>query len=601
MNRRAFRLALETGLALGCDISPFTKWDRKQYYYPDLPKAYQISQYDLPFSHDGHLKIPMNPNGSETRKIGIIRAHLEEDAGKNLHDESGKGGDSRVDLNRCGTPLLEIVSEPDLRSAQEAKKYLEELKLLLTYLGVSDCNMQEGSLRCDANVNLHIHTDDGQTIATPIVEVKNLNSFRGVEQAVEYESKRQFDEWQQTGRKLGDPGVEKETRGWDANRGVTFAQRGKEEASDYRYFPDPDLVPVTVSEEEIEEIRQRMCEFPADRRKRFREAYQLSDYDVAVIIDQGPAFADYFEQVATRCGDGKQAANWVTQDVLRELNERKLSIEEFQINANLLVDLIKKVTSGEITHKSAREVFNDLLAPVGSIVMPSTRSESPRAQSEAYESVLGSPVAEISVDRIDQIIQEKGLAIVSDTGELEGIVNAVIERNRKTVEDFQREISHIRTGRASVTLLDGIRVDYYGSLTPLNQLSKLTTPDATLIVLQPFDPAMIAPIEKAIQTADLGLNPSNDGKVIRIPIPPLTEERRKEMVKHLHQVLESHKTAARNIRRDAKDAIQKLLKDKKVGEDDEHRGLDDLEKATHEYTGKMDTLSKAKEKEVMEI
>ena len=174
-------------------------------------------------------------------------------------------------------------------------------------------------------------------------------------------------------------------------------------------------------------------------------------------------------------------------------------------------------------------------------------------------------------------------------------------RMDKTVEDFQREISHIRTGRASVTLLDGIRVEYYGSLTPLNQLSKLTTPDATLIVLQPFDPAMIAPIEKAIQTADLGLNPSNDGKVIRVPIPPLTEERRKDMVKHLHSVLESHKTAARNIRRDAKDAIQKLFKDKKVGEDDEHRGLDDLEKATHEYTGKMDSLSKAKEKEIMEI
>jgi aspartyl-tRNA(Asn)/glutamyl-tRNA(Gln) amidotransferase subunit B len=437
MNEKAFELSLETGMALGCEISPFTKWDRKQYYYPDLPKAYQISQYDLPFSHDGHLEIQLNSDGGETRTIRINRAHLEEDAGKNLHDESGKGGDSKVDLNRCGTPLLEIVSEPDLRSASEAKKYLEELKLLLTYLEVSDCNMQEGSLRCDANVNLHIQTDDGKTIATPIVEVKNLNSFRGVEQAVEYESKRQLEEWKQTGRKLGDPGVEKETRGWDANRGISFAQRGKEEASDYRYFPDPDLVPVTVSDEKKEQIRQRICELPADLRKRFREAYQLSDYDVAVIIDQGPAFADYFEEVATACGDGKQAANWVTQDVLRELKERQCSIGEFPIQADVLSDLIKKVLSGEITLNSAREIFNDLLAPHGTIEMPSTRSDPPRAQPEAYELALGSPVAEISVDRIDKIIQEKGLAIVSDTGELQEIVETVIERNQKAVEDFQ--------------------------------------------------------------------------------------------------------------------------------------------------------------------
>ncbi|MCH7988635.1 MAG: Asp-tRNA(Asn)/Glu-tRNA(Gln) amidotransferase subunit GatB [Planctomycetes bacterium] len=417
MNEKAFELSLETGIALGCETSPFTKWDRKQYYYPDLPKAYQISQYDLPFSHDGHLEIPVDPDGGETRTIRINRAHLEEDAGKNLHDESGKGGDSKVDLNRCGTPLLEIVSEPDLRSASEAKKYLEELKLLLTYLGVSDCNMQEGSLRCDANVNLHIHADDGKTIATPIVEVKNLNSFRGVEQAVKYESERQLEEWKQTGRKLGDPGVEKETRGWDANRGVSFAQRGKEEASDYRYFPDPDLVPVTVSDEKIAEIRQKLCELPAARRKRFHEAFQLSDYDVAVIIDQGPAFADYFEQVATGCGDGKQAANWVTQDVLRELKERQLPFDKFPLPPAGLAELLKKITANEITTTSARQVFDQMVTE--NVEVPGIETWQP------------------GMIDIDKIIQEKGLAIVTDTGELEEIVHAVIAQNQKAVEDFQ--------------------------------------------------------------------------------------------------------------------------------------------------------------------
>src|SRR5580698_6325537 len=256
MNELAFRLALRAALALNCQIAShpgqqpgFTKWDRKNYYYPDLPKNFQISQYDLPFSHDGFLEINIAKDTKKdytAKRIGIIRAHLEEDAGKNVHDESGKGGDSLIDLNRAGTPLLEIVSQTDLRSGAEAHAYLDELKLLLTYLEVSDCNMQEGSLRCDANVNLHVQTDDGLTVATPIVEVKNLNSFHGVDAAIEYEAKRQSDEFQRTGKKFGE--VAKETRGWDAERGVTFAQRGKEEAADYRYFPDPDLLPVTIAD-----------------------------------------------------------------------------------------------------------------------------------------------------------------------------------------------------------------------------------------------------------------------------------------------------------------------------------------------------------------
>ncbi|WP_417394564.1 Asp-tRNA(Asn)/Glu-tRNA(Gln) amidotransferase subunit GatB [Gimesia chilikensis] len=406
LNREAFRLGMKTGLAINCEIPSFTKWDRKQYYYPDLPKAYQISQYDLPMSQNGWLEIEIDPETRETKKVGIIRAHLEEDAGKNSHDESGRGQDSKVDLNRCGTPLVEIVSEPDLRSAQEARKYLEELKLLLTYIDVSDCNMQEGSLRCDANVNLHIHQENGDAIATPIVEIKNLNSFRGVEQAIEYEVKRQWEEWQKTGLTLKE--VFKETRGWDADRGITLGQRSKEDVADYRYFPDPDLAPVTVTDAEREEVMNELCERPANRRNRFEADYGLSTYDAAVIIDQGIAFADYFETVAQGCSNGKQAANWVTQDVQRELNERSCQIADFPIRPEVLAALLQKVEASEITIKSARTVFQVLL------------------EEDAA-----------SVERIQAVIEEKGLGLVSDTGELEAIVEAVVAKNEKAVADFQ--------------------------------------------------------------------------------------------------------------------------------------------------------------------
>src|SRR4051812_49347418 len=222
MNQAAFELGLQTAVALNCEIAPYTKWDRKQYYYPDLPKGYQISQYDLPFSRDGFLEISDPKARFETKRVGIIRAHLEEDAGKSVHDEAAGEADSRIDLNRTGTPLLEIVSQPDMRSPAEAKAFLTELKLLLTYLGVSDCNMQEGSLRVDANVNLHIDTPQGK-IATPIVEIKNMNSFRAVERALAYEAERQYEVWRETGKKLGE--VPKQTRGWDDAGNVTRGQR----------------------------------------------------------------------------------------------------------------------------------------------------------------------------------------------------------------------------------------------------------------------------------------------------------------------------------------------------------------------------------------
>lgn len=412
LNGSALRLAVKTALGLHCEIARFTKWDRKQYFYPDLPKGYQISQYDLPFSHDGAVDIEL-PSTSESsgaqRRVRILRAHLEEDAGKNLHDETGRGRDSQVDLNRAGTPLVEIVTHPDLRSAEEARLLLQELHSLLTYLEVSDCNMQEGSLRCDANVNLHVHRPDGTTVATPIVEVKNLNSFRFTEQAILHEVDRQWAEFQKTGKTIKD--AAKTTRGFDPDRGVTYSLREKEEAADYRYFPDPDLVPVILTDAELDSIRAEMCEAPAAKRARFQREYQLSIYDAAVIVDQGRPFAEFFEAVAQRGGDAKSAANWVTQDVLRELKERRLTIETFPVNAEVLGNLLNRVSGKQLTIKSAREVFLALLE---------TAEEQPP-----------------SIGRIDAMIAEKGLAIVQDAGAIDAAIADVIARNPKPVADFK--------------------------------------------------------------------------------------------------------------------------------------------------------------------
>jgi aspartyl-tRNA(Asn)/glutamyl-tRNA(Gln) amidotransferase subunit B len=358
MNREAFELGLRTALALNCKIAPFTKWDRKNYYYPDLPKGYQISQYDLPFSFDGHLDISDPKGRIEPKKIGIIRAHLEEDAGKSLHDEAAGQADSRIDLNRTGTPLLEIVSQPDMRSPAEAKAYLTEMRLLLTYLGVSDCNMQEGSLRVDANINLHVHTPGGK-IATPIIEVKNMNSFRAVERAMEYEAERHYQVWQETGQKLGD--VPKQTRGWDDVAMVTRGQRHKEESSDYRYFPDPDLVPVTVTPEKIVGVKAALGELPAELRKRLESQYGITPYDSDVLVNQGRALLDYYVELATLVGDGKTASNWMQQDVMRVLKEQNLSIEQYPVRAPSLAELLKAVKSGQLDTTRGREVLADML------------------------------------------------------------------------------------------------------------------------------------------------------------------------------------------------------------------------------------------------
>ncbi len=359
MNRRAFDLALRSALALNCKIASFTKWDRKNYYYPDLPKGYQISQYDLPFSSDGFLEV-IDPKGAFSRRVGIIRVHLEEDAGKSMHDETAGTADSRIDLNRAGTPLCEIVSEPDLRSPQEARAWLNELKLLLVYLGVSDCNMQEGSLRVDANVNLHIPQSDGKLSKTPIVEIKNMNSFRSVERALIYESARQWEDWQTTKAELGT--MPKQTRGWDDAAGVTRAQRHKEESSDYRYFPEPDLVPVTVSDDHITAIRQEMGEAPTALRTTLQERWNISSYDADVLVNQGRDLVDYFEELAHLVGEGKVASNWMQQDILRTLNERGESILAFPVRPATVADIIRRIANGDFDTSRGREIFSGVLA-----------------------------------------------------------------------------------------------------------------------------------------------------------------------------------------------------------------------------------------------
>ncbi|MFN9369986.1 MAG: Asp-tRNA(Asn)/Glu-tRNA(Gln) amidotransferase subunit GatB [Planctomycetia bacterium] len=368
MNRAAFDLAVRAALALGCRIAPFTKWDRKNYFYPDLPKGYQISQFDLPFSSDGALEV-VDPKGAFSRNVGIIRVHLEEDAGKSMHEEAAGTADSRIDLNRAGTPLCEIVTQPDLRSPQEARAWLNELKLLLVYLGVSDCNMQEGSLRVDANVNLHIPHPDGRTAKTPIVEIKNMNSFRSVERALTYEAARQWEEWQATGAELGS--TPKQTRGWDDPAGVTRAQRHKEESSDYRYFPEPDLVPVTVSEADLAAARAAMGQPPTAIRRTLEATWAISAYDADVLVNQGRELVGYFEELATLVGEGKVASNWMQQDVLRTLNERGGTIGEFPLRPAAVADIIGRVRNGDFDTSRGREIFAAALEsgrPVADVV-----------------------------------------------------------------------------------------------------------------------------------------------------------------------------------------------------------------------------------------
>jgi aspartyl-tRNA(Asn)/glutamyl-tRNA(Gln) amidotransferase subunit B len=428
LNRRAVDLALRAALALSCRVAPFTKWDRKNYYYPDLPKNYQISQYDLPLGQDGWLEIA---TGSETKKIGIIRAHLEEDAGKMLHDEQGTGQDSLVDLNRTGTPLLEIVSKPELTSPEEARRYLEEMRLVMRELGVSDCEMQEGSLRCDANVNIHIPMPfpspptplpsgargereatplpsgargDGASVATPIVEIKNLNSFRFLEHAIRYEAQRQFETWQRDNNYILGK-VAKATAGWDEAFGRTVFQRRKEEAEDYRYFPEPDLVPVVVDDAWLARIRAEVGELPSAMRQRLVRQYGLSEYDVGVLTSQGRATVGYFEEVTATCQDAKAACNWITNQVQSTLKERGGEQGSFPIPAARLGELIAKQKELGLNKQAALSV---------------------------YEKMLAEPISAA------EAITALGIRVVADTGAIAEMVRRAIAANPKAVADYKK-------------------------------------------------------------------------------------------------------------------------------------------------------------------
>jgi aspartyl-tRNA(Asn)/glutamyl-tRNA(Gln) amidotransferase subunit B len=398
MNRRAFELALRTAVALGAEVAPFTKWDRKNYYYPDLPKNYQISQYDLPFSRGGWLTVPPRKDGTGGGRCRLTRIHLEEDTGKLVH---AAGGFSEVDLNRAGIPLLEIVTEPDLRDPADARACLEELRLTLRYLGVSDCEMQEGSLRCDANVNLHINTPDG-VVATPIVEIKNLNSFRSVERALQFEAERQFKKWQADGLTIAD--APKETRGWSDPDGVTRLQRLKETSADYRYFPEPDLVPVVVDEPWVARVRAAIGELPDGRRRRFEAEYGLSPYDANVLVEQGQDVADYYDAVAKATSEYKLAANWIQQDVLRIAKERKLSLAEFPVPPAALAGLIGRVQRRELNTNQGREVLAKMIES-------------------------GEPA--------ESVIAAGGYGMVSDRDAIVAAVDAALAANPRAIDDLK--------------------------------------------------------------------------------------------------------------------------------------------------------------------
>ncbi|MFZ5802279.1 MAG: Asp-tRNA(Asn)/Glu-tRNA(Gln) amidotransferase subunit GatB [Candidatus Omnitrophota bacterium] len=404
VNEEALKLAVRAGLALHCEIASRLKFDRKNYFYPDLPKAYQISQYDMPINGKGWVEIETT---SAVKRIGITRAHLEEDAGKLLHEGIAEG--SLVDYNRGGIPLLEIVSEPDIRSPEEAYDYLTTLKAILQYTGVSDCDMEKGSLRCDANVSIR---PSGQQKLGTKVEIKNLNSFKMVQKALEYEIERQ------TEALTNGETVLQETRLWNDAQGATFSMRSKEEAHDYRYFPEPDLVPFTLSRETVEKIRATLPELPAARAKRYRDGLGLSPYDAQVLV-QDKKLADYFEGVLQALGlkipaggriqDNEKAAvkavsNWIQSELLALLNERKLAIEDAPVPAAAFAELMALILDQTVSGKIAKDVLP--------------------AMFETAKSAKA-------------IVQEKGLVQVADAGLLEKIVEKVLAENPGSVADFK--------------------------------------------------------------------------------------------------------------------------------------------------------------------
>ena len=389
INKRAVELSVAVGIALNCTISRWSKMDRKNYFYPDLAKNYQISQYDLPLCANGYLDIQVN---GAAKKIGITRAHLEEDTARNTHTIGG--GDSGVDFNRCGVPLLEIVTEPDIRSADEAYAYLTSLKQILRYLDVSDCNMEEGSLRAEANISIR---PVGTKEFGSKTEVKNVASFSGVQKAIDFEIARQQQVLEGGGK------VVQETRGWDADKGITFSQRAKESAHDYRYFPEPDLVPLVVDAAWEARIGATLPELPRARKARFISQYQLSDYDAGVLTAERP-MADYYE-TTVKCGAAaKPAANWIMGDLQALLTEHKMELAACKITPENLASMIALIEDGTISGKIAKDLLPELF----------DTGKSAKA-----------------------LVEEKGLVQISDTSELEAVARDIIASNAGPVADFR--------------------------------------------------------------------------------------------------------------------------------------------------------------------
>ncbi|MNJ88162.1 Aspartyl/glutamyl-tRNA(Asn/Gln) amidotransferase subunit B [compost metagenome] len=399
MNRGAVERAIQFGLAIGATIAPHSVFARKNYFYPDLPKGYQISQMDLPIVQGGRVSFALEVDGkTEIRSVQLTRAHLEEDAGKSLHEDYQ--GMTGIDLNRAGTPLLEIVTEPDMRSAAEAVAYAKALHTLVTWLGICDGNMQEGSFRCDANVSVR---PVGQQEYGTRCEIKNLNSFRFLEDAINYEVRRQIELIEDGGR------VVQATRLYDPDKKETREMRSKEDAHDYRYFPDPDLPPLVVSAEWIARVQAAMPELPGAMRERFVRDYALSEYDAAVLT-QSKAMANYFEAVVAAAGkdQAKPAANWLMGDVASTLNREGIEIAAAPVAAAQLALLLQRITDGTISNKIAKEVFG---------AMWDAKSDSAKLA--------------------DELIESKGLKQISDSGALEKIVDDVLAANAKSVEEFR--------------------------------------------------------------------------------------------------------------------------------------------------------------------
>ena len=393
MNREAVACAIKLGLALGSHIAPRSVFDRKNYFYPDLPKGYQISQFEIPVVQGGEVSFFLDGDKKNVRKtVRLVRAHLEEDAGKSLHDAFQ--GMSGIDLNRAGTPLLEIVTEPDIRSTEEAVAYAKELHKIVTWIGICDGNMQEGSFRCDANVSVR---KPGQPLGTRR-EIKNLNSFRFMQQAIDFEIRWQIEQLEDG------HAIQQATVLFDPDTGETRAMRTKEDSADYRYFPDPDLPPLCISAEWIEQTRAQMPELPRKMAERFVAEYGLPEYDAATLT-QSPQMAAYFEQAAQKSGQPKLASNWIMGEISKRLNAEEIGIESAQVTAQQLAQIIQRIQDGTISHNAARQVFDALW------------------RGEASDA--------------DAVIEAKGLKQMNDTGALEKIIDEVIAANPANVEQYR--------------------------------------------------------------------------------------------------------------------------------------------------------------------